>query len=44
MNFTSESMGIIGIFLGMTLISFLISLPHILKKEETVDKDSKLNY
>lgn len=43
MNFTSESIKILVIFLGMTLAAFLMSLPYILKKEEAIDKDSKIN-
>lgn len=37
MNFTSESMGIVALFLGMTLISFLMSLPYIIKDEKTLE-------
>ncbi|MFA7573411.1 MAG: hypothetical protein WCY24_06795 [Lutispora sp.] len=39
MNFTSESIKILVIFLGMTAIAFLISLPYVLKKEDEADKD-----
>ncbi len=39
MNFTSESIAILVIFLGMSLFSFFMALPYILKKDEAVNKE-----
>ncbi len=39
MNFTSESMTILAIFLGMSLLSFFMSLPYIFKKDEEINKE-----
>lgn len=33
LNFTPSSLGILGIFYGLGLIAFLMSLPYIMSKE-----------